>query len=190
DLMNLIRGELGLGSGERRFPRKEALAAIYSRTVNAGRPLAEVLERDFPWCAEGAGGIRDIFLAYTERKRRQNVLDYDDLLLYWNALAAHPRAGPKVAALFDHILVDEYQDTNDLQARILHGMRRENRNLTVVGDDAQAIYSFRSATVRNILEFPTRFPGARVVKLEQNYRSTPPLVDASNAVIAKSPQRH
>ncbi|HYT30870.1 MAG TPA: ATP-dependent helicase, partial [Actinomycetota bacterium] len=158
--------------------------------VNAGRPLAEVLERDFPWCAEEAAGIREIFLAYTERKRQQNVLDYDDLLLYWNALAGHPRAGPKVAALFGHILVDEYQDTNDLQARILQGMRRENRNLTVVGDDAQAIYSFRSATVRNILEFPTRFPGARVVKLEQNYRSTPPLVDASNAVIAKSPQRH
>jgi DNA helicase-2/ATP-dependent DNA helicase PcrA len=192
DLMNLIRGELGLSARERRFPRKDTLASIYSRTVNARERLPVVLERDFPWCAEEVEGIRSVFQAYTKRKREQNVLDYDDLLLHWRALTDVPRVGDRVASQFDHVLVDEYQDTNALQADILAGMRRPPApgNLMVVGDDAQAIYSFRSATNRNILEFASRFAGARVVKLEQNYRSTPPLLAASNAAIALSPERH
>jgi DNA helicase II / ATP-dependent DNA helicase PcrA len=190
DLLNLIRGDLGLGSGSRRFPRKDTLSAIYSRTVNAGLKLGRILERDFPWCTEEIEGIRCIFGHYAKRKRSQNVLDYDDLLLYWTALASSPKLADAVGALFEHILVDEYQDTNALQAQILAGMRRQLRNLTVVGDDAQSIYSFRSATNRNILEFSTAFPDARVVKLEQNYRSTQPILAASNAVIALSPQRH
>ncbi len=133
--------------------------------------------------------MREVFEAYTRRKREQNVLDYDDLLLFWRALVESP-AGPALAATFDHVLVDEYQDTNALQARILEGLRPPGTNVTVVGDDAQSIYGFRSATVRNILEFPQRFDGTTVVRLEQNYRSTPPLLAASNAVIALSPQRH
>ena len=192
DVMNLIRDDLGFSARERRFPRKDTLAAIYSRTVNAGEKLGDVLTRHYPWCQEEADGIRQIFRAYTERKREQNVLDYDDLLLFWKALACSPQTGPQVAALFDHVLVDEYQDTNALQADILEGMRPAGtpRNLTVVGDDAQSIYGFRAATVRNILEFPQRFPGAAVITLEQNYRSTPPILAASNAAIALSPQRH
>ncbi len=190
DLMNLIRGDLGLAARERRFPRKETLASIYSRTVNAGVPLEGVLRQAFPWCAEEADGIRLIFREYTSRKRAQRVLDYDDLLLFWRALAEDPGAGPHMAGRFDHVLVDEYQDTNALQADILLALHRTVPNVMVVGDDAQAIYSFRSATVRNILEFPERFPGAGVVKLEQNYRSTQALIDATNAVIALSPQRH
>jgi DNA helicase-2/ATP-dependent DNA helicase PcrA len=193
DVMNLIRDELGLSGGERRFPRKETLAAIYSRTVNAGERLVDVLDRHYPWCRDDADGIRRIFQAYTLRKREQNVLDYDDLLLFWKALASTPGTRGGLARLFDHILVDEYQDTNALQADILEGMRpagEEPRNLTVVGDDAQSIYAFRAATVRNILEFPTRFPGTTVITLEQNYRSTPPILTASNAAIALSPQRH
>jgi DNA helicase-2/ATP-dependent DNA helicase PcrA len=190
DFLNLIRGELGLGSGARRFPRKDTLAAIYSRTVNAGTKLTRVLQRDFPWCVDEAEGIRSIFKRYTERKRSQNLLDYDDLLLYWKALASSPGPGDILGTMFDHILVDEYQDTNALQGEILSGMRREIRNLTVVGDDAQSIYSFRSATNRNILDFPSVFPEAHVVRLEQNYRSTQPILDASNSVIALSPQRH
>jgi DNA helicase II / ATP-dependent DNA helicase PcrA len=190
DTMDLLRNELGYGGGDRRFPRKETLAAIYSRAVNAGARLSEVLARDYPWCAEEADGVRAIFSAYTARKRAANVLDYDDLLLYWRALAAAPRAGERLAASFDHILVDEYQDTNRLQAQILRGMRPPGANLTVVGDDAQAIYSFRAATIENILRFESDFPGASVVRLEQNYRSTPPLLAASNAVIALSPERH
>ena len=192
DVMNLLRDELGFSSRERRFPRKDTLAAIYSRTVNAGERLVDVVRSHYPWCIDEAEGIRDIFRAYTERKRRQHVLDYDDLLLFWKALATSPATAPQLAAMFDHVLVDEYQDTNALQADILEGMRPPDgpRNLTVVGDDAQAIYGFRAATVRNILEFPERFPGTTIVKLERNYRSTPPILVASNAVIALSPQRH
>jgi DNA helicase-2/ATP-dependent DNA helicase PcrA len=190
DLMDLIRGELGLGEGERRFPRKETLADVYSRTVNARTRLADVLSREYPWCAEQAEGIRSIFELYTERKRAQNALDYDDLLLFWEALCRHPAAGPAIAEAFDHVLVDEYQDTNAVQADILASLRAKGDGLMVVGDDAQAIYAFRSATVRNILEFPERYPGTTIVRLERNYRSTRPILDATNAVIALSPQRH
>jgi DNA helicase-2/ATP-dependent DNA helicase PcrA len=190
DLMDLIRGELGLGEGRRRFPRKETLADVYSRTVNARTKLGDVLQREYPWCAEEAEGIRAIFERYTERKRGQEALDYDDLLLYWHALLRHPAAGPAVGERFDHILVDEYQDTNPLEADILAALRPDGRGLMVVGDDAQSIYAFRSATVKNILEFPQRFPGTTIVKLERNYRSTRPILDATNAVIALSPQRH
>ncbi len=190
DLMNLIRSDLGLSARERRFPRKDTLASIHSRTVNAGTPLGEVLRKHFPWCLEEAEGIREVFRAYTVRKREHHVLDYDDLLVYWRALADDPEAGPHMASRFDHVLVDEYQDTNALQADVLLAMHQVVKNVTVVGDDAQAIYGFRSATVRNILEFTERFPGARVVKLEQNYRSTQAILDATNAVIALSPQRH
>ena len=121
-----------------------------------------MIERHYPWCIDETDGIREIFRAYVARKREQQSLDYDDLLLFWKALAAPPQTGPQVAAMFDHVLVDEYQDTNALQADILEAMRPDGtpRNLTVVGDDAQAIYGFRAATVHNILEFPERFPGA------------------------------
>jgi len=181
DVMNLLRDELGFSSRERRFPRKDTLAAIYSRTVNAGERLTDVVKKHYPWCLDETEGIRDIFRAYTERKRLQHVLDYDDLLLFWKALATSPATAEQLGAMFDHVLVDEYQDTNALQADILEGIRPPggSRNLTVVGDDAQAIYGFRAATVRNILEFPQRFPGTTVVKLEQNYRSTPPILAAS-----------
>ena len=189
DLMDLIRSDLGLGQGERRFPRKETLADVYSRTVNAGTKLRDVVEREYPWCVEELDGMRQVFEAYTSRKRTSIALDYDDLLLFWRALAGSS-AGPQVAAMFDHVLVDEYQDTNALQADILADMRPDGRGLTVVGDDAQAIYGFRSATVKNILEFPERFPGTSIVRLEQNFRSTQPILDASNAAIALSPQRH
>jgi DNA helicase-2/ATP-dependent DNA helicase PcrA len=190
DLMDLIRGDLGLGTTERRFPRKDTLADIYSRTVNAQTKLREVLETEFPWCAEELEGIRQIFEAYTDRKREHHCLDYDDLLLYWHVLARTPGGGERAASMFDHILVDEYQDTNALQADILCATRPTGADVMVVGDDAQAIYAFRAATVRNILEFPDRFPGTRLVRLEQNYRSTQPILDVSNAVIALSPQRH
>jgi DNA helicase II / ATP-dependent DNA helicase PcrA len=190
DTMNILRNELGYGAGERRFPRKETLEAIYSRTVNAGRKLQRVLGEDYPWCAEEVEGIRAIFTAYTQRKREANVLDYDDLLLFWRALAQHPETGERLASLYDHILVDEYQDTNRLQADILYAMRPPGTKITAVGDDAQAIYGFRSATIENILEFPRRFPGTTIVRLERNYRSTTPILAASNAVIARSSRRH
>ncbi|MBV9168460.1 MAG: ATP-dependent helicase [Chloroflexi bacterium] len=187
DLMDLIRGEQRV-QHSRRFPRKDTLVSIYSRMVNAACPLSDILESAFPWCTEEGDGIRSIFADYTRRKRDQNLLDYDDLLLFWRAMGETP-SGTQAAAQFDHVLVDEYQDTNPLQAEILQSLRRENRNLMVVGDDAQAIYSFRSASVRNILDFPRQFPGARRITLEQNYRSTRPILDASNAVIALARER-
>jgi ATP-dependent DNA helicase UvrD/PcrA len=192
DVMNLIREELGFAERDRRFPRKDTLAAIYSRTVNAGERLGDVLARHYPWCREEVDPIRAVFRAYTERKRVNNVLDYDDLLLFWKALATSPASGPALAGRFDHVLVDEYQDTNALQADILEGLRPPDgpRDLTAVGDDAQAIYGFRAATVRNILGFPERFPGTTIIRLEQSYRSTSPILAVSNAVIARSPQRH
>jgi DNA helicase II / ATP-dependent DNA helicase PcrA len=190
DLMNLIRGDLRLGEAKRRFPQKQTLAAIYSRSVNGRTKLGEVIQRYFPWCADELDGIRQIFEAYTKRKRDGNVLDYDDLLLYWHALCTAPGVGETVGGRFDHLLVDEYQDTNLIQAEILLGMRREQRDLMVVGDDAQSIYSFRAATVRNILDFPQQFPGTEVVTLEENYRSVQPILDASNAVMAGAKERY
>lgn len=190
DLMNLIRSELGLAKTDRRFPRKDTLAAIYSRTVNSEKQLKEVVENWFPWCGEELDGIRQVFEQYTQRKREQGLLDYDDLLLYWNALCETPVAGESVADRFRHILVDEYQDTNAVQARILRSMRKRFDNIMVVGDDAQSIYSFRAATVRNILDFPRQFPGAHIVTLEQNYRSTEPILAASNAVMDQAKERY
>ncbi len=190
DLMNLVRSELGFANKERRFPRKDTLVKIYSHTVNAQKPLSEIVQKHFPWCADDLDGMREIFETFGRRKREQSLLDYDDLLLYWSALCAVPGTGDRVADLFDHVLVDEYQDTNAIQAEILRGMRRGKPNITVVGDDAQSIYSFRAATIRNILDFPIQFPDTTVVALEQNYRSTQPILAASNAVMAFARERY
>lgn len=187
DLMDLIRDEGGYAKGKKRFPKKDTLAAIYSRAVNSGEKLVDVLERHFPWCKPEVEGVREILSAYVERKRGAGVLDYDDLLLFWKALAEAPGVGELVAERFDHILVDEYQDTNHLQSDVLRAMRKTNNNITVVGDDAQAIYSFRAASIDNILSFPDHFPGAEIVKLERNYRSTAEILATSNAVMAESP---
>ena len=190
DLMNLIRSDLELGRAKRRFPRKNTLLAIYSRSVNSHTKLGEVLEKQYPWCQDEIEGIRQVFEQYTQRKREHHILDYDDLLLYWSVLCDAPGVGETVADRFEHILVDEYQDTNLLQAEILQSMRRRRGNITVVGDDAQSIYSFRAATVRNILDFPQQFAGAAVIKLEQNYRSVSPILAASNAVMAEARERY
>lgn len=190
DLMNVVRHELGLSAKARRFPVKGTCLGIYSRVVNTGATLAQVLEQAFPWCREWESDLRSLFAGYVAAKQAQNVLDYDDLLLYWSRMAAEPSIAADLAQRFDHILVDEYQDTNRLQAAILLAMKPDGRGLTVVGDDAQSIYSFRGATIRNILDFPGHFsPSATRVTLERNYRSTAPILAASNAVIALSAER-
>ncbi|MBV8751811.1 MAG: ATP-dependent helicase [Hyphomicrobiales bacterium] len=190
DLMNLARHELGLTKTESRFPTKATCLAIYSRTVNAQTALAEVLGQAFPWCAEWDTELRGLFAAYVDAKQRHHVLDYDDLLLYWAQVMVVPAFAGEIADRFDHVLVDEYQDTNKLQAAILLALKPEGRGLTVVGDDAQSIYSFRAATVRNILDFPRAFsPPARLVTLERNYRSTQPILAAANAVIGLAAER-
>ena len=187
DPMDVVRGELGLVGTKSRFPKKGTCLSIYSYTVNANRPLEETLKNGFPWCAEWEAQLKRLFAAYVETKQHDSVLDYDDLLLYWREALAVPAAAAAMRARFDHIMVDEYQDTNRLQAEILMGLAPDGAGLTVVGDDAQAIYGFRAATVRNILDFPSSFsPPATIIALEQNYRSTQPILDAANAVIARA----
>ena len=190
DLMNLVRHDLGFSKMEKRFPMKGTCLAIYSRAVNAEAPLDEVLGGSFPWCVEWESELRQLFAAYVEAKQKQNVLDYDDLLLYWAQMMAEGSIAEDLSARFDHIMVDEYQDTNRLQASILLNFKPTGRGLTVVGDDAQSIYSFRAATVRNILDFPSHFtPRAELITLEQNYRSTQPILAAANAVIDLASER-
>jgi DNA helicase-2/ATP-dependent DNA helicase PcrA len=189
DYLNVIRNELSLSTKERRFPRKSTCLSIYSRRVNGNENLETVLKRDFPWCLVWLDELNALFKEYTRRKQQQSVLDYDDLLLYWYYMLQDPGLAKTIGARFDHILVDEYQDTNPLQAGILLGMRQQNKNITVVGDDAQSIYGFRSATVQNMLNFPTQFPGTAMITLEQNYRSVQPILETTNRVIAQSKER-
>lgn len=185
DLMNLVRHELGCSARAKRFPLKGTCLAIYSAAVNTQAGLGALLQSSFPWCAEWEPDLKRLFLAYVEVKQGQQVLDYDDLLLYWAQMVAEPTLAAELGARFSHVLVDEYQDTNRLQAAILLAMKPDGRGLTVVGDDAQSIYAFRGATVRNILDFPGHFtPPARRVTLERNYRSTQPILEAANGVIA------
>ncbi len=191
DLMGMVRHEIGLTQTQKRFPLKGTCLSIYSRVVNSREPLELVLQSTFPWCCEWEAQLKTLFGAYVDAKQEQNVLDYDDLLLFWAEMAADPELGPELGAQFDHVLVDEYQDTNRLQAAILTGMKPDGRGVMVVGDDAQSIYSFRGATVRNILDFPKQFSQpAELITLDRNYRSTQPILNASNAVIEAALERH
>jgi DNA helicase-2/ATP-dependent DNA helicase PcrA len=182
DLIDLIRQERGHAESRRRFPRAHTLLDIYSRVVNAQAPLAEVLAQHFPWCAEHHEQLGEAFRAYAARKRALGVLDLDDLLLYWRALLADATTGPGIAEGFEHVLVDEYQDVNGLQVEIVRHLSSRGAGLTVVGDDFQAIYGFRAASARHILDFPAQFADAHTVKLECNYRSTNPILAVANAV--------
>jgi DNA helicase II / ATP-dependent DNA helicase PcrA len=184
DLMDVARQERGLADGRRRFPRKDTCLAIYSRVVNARAELADCLAGYWPWCAEWADELRSLFGRYVALKQSGSLLDYDDLLLWWHALLESPALAADIGGRFDHVLVDEYQDTNVLQAEILFRLKPDGRGLAVVGDDAQSIYSFRAAEVENILRFPAQFaPPAAVVTLEENYRSVQTVLDAANALM-------
>ena len=190
DLLNVVRNELGLARTDKRFPRKGTCMDIYSRRVNGDDELGAVLKRYFPWCDMWQAELKLLFRQYVERKQQRCVLDYDDLLLYWYQMLQIDSLAVLMSKRFDHILVDEYQDTNRIQARILQGMRRTNTNITVVGDDAQSIYSFRSATVRNMMDFPSQFSGTKIVTLEQNYRSVQPVLDTTNRIICQARERY
>jgi DNA helicase-2/ATP-dependent DNA helicase PcrA len=190
DLMNLVRHNLGFSKMENRFPTKGTCLAIYSRAVNSEAPLDEVLRSNFPWCAAWEKQLRELFAAYVETKQAHNVLDYDDLLLYWAQAVSDPLLADDIGGRWDHVLVDEYQDTNRLQSSILLALKPGGGGLTVVGDDAQSIYSFRAATVRNILDFPSAFsPAADIITLDRNYRSTQPILAAANGVIDLARER-
>jgi DNA helicase II / ATP-dependent DNA helicase PcrA len=185
DLMALTRQTLGLAETERRFPMAPTCLAIHSRCINTREPLLAVLQSQYPWCENVAGELERLFAAFTQAKQQQASLDFDDLLLAWWHLMHHPATATPIAERFDHVLVDEVQDINRLQADILHALKPSGHGLTAVGDDAQSIYAFRGANVQHILGFAKRFePPARVLALEQNYRSSPEILAAANAVIA------
>jgi DNA helicase-2/ATP-dependent DNA helicase PcrA len=188
--MNLVRHELGFSKTVNRFPTKGTCVSIYSRCVNAEAPIEQVLGTSFPWCSGWAPELKQMFAAYVEAKQNHNVLDYDDLLLCWAQMMSDPVLAEEVGGRFDHVLVDEYQDTNRLQSSILLGLKPGGQGLTVVGDDAQSIYSFRAATVRNILDFPSQFnPPASIITLDRNYRSTQAILAAANGVIGLAAER-
>lgn len=191
DLLDVVRQELGFSKNEKRFPRKDTYLAIYSHKVNSRAPLAQTLQDVFPWCAEWGDDLSRLFRRYVELKHSQQLLDYDDLLLYWHLLVQEQQLALEIGARFSHVLIDEYQDSNTLQAEIVMAMKPQGTGVCVVGDDAQAIYSFRAATIENILEFPSRFsPSAEVIKLEHNYRSVQPILDAANALMSDSPRQY
>src|ERR1700723_2212779 len=190
DLLNLARHELGFSKTESRFPTKGTCLSIYSRCVNAEMPIEQVIGVSYPWCSGWASELKELFAAYVAAKQRQNLLDYDDLLLYWAQTVGDPGLAEDIGSRFDHVLVDEYQDTNRLQSSILLALKPGGRGLTVVGDDAQSIYSFRAATVRNILDFPSQFsPPADIITLDRNYRSTQTILAAANGVIDLARER-
>jgi DNA helicase-2/ATP-dependent DNA helicase PcrA len=195
DLMDVVRHDLGFSKTEKRFPRKDTCVAIYSHRVNTQRRLVDTLEQAFPWCAQWEAELTSLYRAYVEKKLLNQALDYDDLLLYWHAMMSDTRLAGAIGAQFDHILVDEYQDTNAIQADILKLLRPNGEGVTVVGDDAQAIYSFRAATVENILGFPSQYTRentdpAETITLEDNYRSTQGVLDTANALIAQGERQY
>jgi len=186
DMLDLIRHQLGFSNKKQRFPTKKTCLDIYSKCVNTQQPLIDILNQDFPYYLDWEKELKTLFSNYNKQKIEQASLDYDDLLLYCYHMAQVPEIADKVRQQFDYILVDEYQDTNLLQAGILSRFFPDGRGLTVVGDDAQSIYSFRSATVDNILNFPDQFsPPAKVVSLTENYRSHQGILDLSNQLLAE-----
>ena len=191
DLLDVTRHQLGMSRKSRRFPKKDTCLAIYSRCVNAQAPLPDVLNENYPWCLDWESDLRELFRHYVERKQLTQSLDYDDLLLYWHYLVEDEEFASEIGASFDHVLVDEYQDTNRVQAKILLALKPQGDGVTVVGDDAQSIYSFRAAEVENILGFPDQFmPTAQVISLEENYRSTQAILDSANRLIAESDRQY
>lgn len=195
DLIDLVRQEAGFDRLERRFPRKDTCLAIYSYCVNSRRPLAEVVAAGWPWAQDHVDRLAELFQAYVARKFRDAVLDFDDLLLWWQQAMTDPAFAAAVGKRFDHVLVDEYQDTNRLQADIVHALKPDGRGVTVVGDDAQSIYGFRAAEVDNILDFGSGFArldpreGVRRVTLKTNYRSVQPVLDLAETLMEQSPRQ-
>lgn len=191
DVIQLLRARLELDTRERRFPRKQALAEIFSAAVNKSLSLPELLEREYPHLLEHLDDLARLHDAYRAHKAEHQLLDYDDLLLrLHDLLSAHDGVRREVSRRYRYVMVDEYQDTNALQGQIVGLLGSEHRNVMAVGDDAQSIYAFRGASFRNIMDFPRLFPGTRIIAIEQNYRSTQPILDVGNAIIAAARERH
>ncbi len=191
DVINLIRTRLGLDKKERRFPRKQTIAEIISLAANKTCSLAAVLDEQFPHLFSELEELMRIADSYRTYKQERNLLDYDDLLTKLRELLqTQPDVAERLSHTFRYIMVDEYQDTNRLQAEIVRLLAHAHDNVMAVGDDAQSIYSFRGATVRNIFDFPRLFPGTKIIKLEENYRSTQPILDLSNYIILQAKESY
>lgn len=191
DAINLLRAALGFSEKSKRFPKKSTLASLFSKAVNQGKTISELLEREYPHFLDHLPDIERLFAEYQRYKQEHQLMDYDDLLLNWYRVLLENRAVRReISQRFEFIMVDEYQDTNRLQAEIVRLMAEGHGNVMVVGDDSQSIYAFRGANFRNILEFPKLFPGTRIIKLEENYRSTQPILDLANAVIERAREKY
>ncbi len=190
DLIQMIRKDMGLGKTERRFPKKETIANLLSQTVNKGQTLEGIISANAPQYLTEMEALLQIGLQYAQRKRDMQAMDYDDLLVYLHTLLTEIAAvREQLYERYAYILVDEYQDTNGIQASIVRQLAGTRANVMAVGDDAQSIYAFRGANHRNMLDFPLHYPGTKIVALEQNYRSTQPILDLSNSVIAQAKDR-
>ena len=191
DVISLLRAELGFDKKDKRFPRKQAIAEMFSMAVNKSLPLAGLIEEEYSHLAEHLPELVDLQQKFVAYKAERQLLDYDDLLVrLWQLLDGFPEVRRQLSQRFRYVMVDEYQDTNALQAEIVRLLGSEHGNVMAVGDDAQSIYSFRGANFRNIMDFPRLFPGTRVIALEENYRSTQPILDLTNAIIERASERH
>jgi DNA helicase-2/ATP-dependent DNA helicase PcrA len=187
DVVNLLRTQMKFDTKEKRFPRKQTLFDIFSRAVNTLTPIKDILKEDYAHYEEYLEEILRLQKAYEEYKAKHNLMDYDDLLIYLRKLLRdNDRVRRTLSDRFKYIMVDEYQDTNKIQAEIVKLLASPHGNVMVVGDDAQSIYSFRGATIRNILDFPEEFPGCNVIKLEENYRSTQPILNLTNEILRRA----
>lgn len=187
DVVNLLRTQMKFDARERRFPRKQTLFDMFSKAVNTVKNIKEILKEDYPHYEECLGDILRLQMAYEEYKARHNLMDYDDLLVYLRKLLRdNDRVRAALADRYKYVMVDEYQDTNKIQAEIVRLLAGKQKNVMVVGDDSQSIYSFRGATIRNILDFPEEFPGCKIIKLEENYRSTQPILNLTNEILRRA----
>ena len=190
DALNLVRTQLGFHKSEKRFPRKRAILEVISKSVNKSEEIADVLDDEYPQFMEFIEEIKKIRSEYIKYKRQKSLLDYDDLLVFLkNLLSNHEEVRANLAAKYKYIMVDEYQDTNKLQAHIACLLASDHANIMVVGDDAQSIYSFRGANFKNIIDFPKIFKDTKIITLEENYRSTQPILNLTNAVIAQAKEK-
>src|SRR5271169_5405568 len=187
DILDVLRPDHGLAEAGQRAPRAAACADIYTRCVNTGRPVSEVVAASFPWCVPFTGELASLFRAYTARKRARYLLDFDDLLLLWQAALADPAAGPVLRGMFDAVLVDEYQDVNTVQASIVRLLQPDGKQLTCVGDDAQAIYGFRGADPAHLRQLVADYHGLDIVRLHRNYRSRQGVLDLANLIRPSAP---
>jgi len=191
DVIQLLRSARGLGEREKRFPRKNTLSDIFSAAVNKATGLEEIVLADYPHFSDHLEEILGLEKAYTDYKKQRSLLDYDDLLLnLQELLETQPEIRERLSETYRAIMVDEYQDTNKIQARIVRLLCASHENIMVVGDDAQSIYSFRGAHFKNIMNFPSEFPKARIFKLEENYRSTQPILNLTNDIINRAKEKY